>query len=195
MISWSSVKYAIPMTFSPGRRNGISGFSFSIGYPLSGYTLPGIGVPAWIAEVHTKSGAGLSFDLLEHPADIGFRARGATLEELFANSARALLSIILDPSDIRPIQSISIPGTGADPESLLVNWLNEVLSYVDGRRMALGTFDVVRVDETRVECIARGEPRDRDRHPSRLGVKAVTYHQLKVAPMEGGWIAEVFVDI
>ena len=183
------------MTFSPGRRNGISGFIFSIRYPLSGYTLPGIGVPAWIAEVHTKNGAGLSFDLLEHPADIGFRARGATLEELFANSAHALLSIILDPSDIRPIQSISIPGTGADRESLLVNWLNEVLYYVDGRRMALGAFDVVHVDETRVECIARGEPRDRDRHPSRLGVKAVTYHQLKVAPIEGGWIAEVFVDI
>ena len=119
----------------------------------------------------------MSFDLLEHPADIGFRARGATREELFANSARALLSIILDPSDVRPIQSISIPGSGADPESLLVNWLNEVLYYVDGRRMAFGTFEVVRVDETRVECIARGEPRDRDRHPSRLGVKAVTYHQ------------------
>jgi protein archease len=195
MISWSSVKYAIPMTFSPGRRNGISGFSFSIGCPLSGYTLPGIGVPAWMAEAHTKSGAGLSFDLLEHPADIGFRARGATLEELFANSAHALLSLILDPSDIRPIQSISIPGTGSDRESLLVNWLNEVLYYVDGLRMALGSFDVVGVDETHVECIARGEPRDRDRHPSRLGVKAVTYHQLNVAPVEGGWIAEVFVDI
>ena len=137
----------------------------------------------------------MSFDLLEHPADIGFRARGATLEELFANSARALLSIILDPSDIRPLQSISIPGTGADRESLLVNWLNEVLYYVDGRRLALGSFDVVSVDETHVECIARGEPRDLYRHPSRLGVKGVTYHQLKVAPTEGGWIAEVFVDI
>jgi SHS2 domain-containing protein len=160
-----------------------------------GYTLPCLGAPAWIAEVHTKSGAELSFEFLEHPADIGFRARGATLEELFANSAHALLSIILDPSDIRPIQSISIPGSGNDPESLLVNWLNEVLYYVDGRRIALGTFDVVHVDETRVECVARGEPRDRDRHPSRLGVKAVTYHQLKVASMEGGWAAEVFVDV
>ena len=137
----------------------------------------------------------MSFELLEHPADIGFRARGTTLEELFANSAHALLSIILDPSDIRPIQSISITGAGADHESLLVNWLNEVLYYVDGRRMALGTFDVARVDETRVECVARGEARDRDRHPSRLGVKAVTYHQLKVARTADEWIAEVYVDI
>lgn len=136
------------------------------------------------ASPSTRIGAELSFDLLEHPADIGFRARGATLEELFANSAHALLSIILDPSDIRPIQSISIPGTGADRESLLVNWLNEVY-YVDGGRMALRTFDVVKFDETRVECVARGEPRDRDRHPSWLGVKAVTYHQPKVAQTAG----------
>jgi SHS2 domain-containing protein len=137
----------------------------------------------------------MSFDLLEHPADIGFRVRGATLEELFANGAHALLSIILDPSDIRPIQSISISATGADRESLLVNWLNEVLYHVDGRRMALGAFDVARVDETYVECVARGEPCDRNRHPLRLVVKAVTYHQLKVAQTDGGWVAEVYLDI
>ena len=143
----------------------------------------------------TKIEVGLSFDLLEHPADIGFRARGTTLEELFANSAHALVSIILDPFDIRPIQLISVPGTGADRESLLINWLNEVLYHVDGRRMALGTFNVVSVDETSVECVAGGEPRDRDRHPPRMGVKAVTYHQLKVARTADGWVAEVYLDI
>jgi len=142
----------------------------------------------------TKIEVGLSFDLLEHPADIGFRARGTTLEELFANSAHALVSIILD-ADIRPVQLISVPGTGADRESLLINWLNEVLYHVDGRRMALGTFNVVSVDETSVECVAGGEPRDRDRHPPRMGLKAVTYHQLKVARTADGWVAEVYLDI
>src|SRR6516165_5143798 len=78
----------------------------------------------------------VTFELLEHPADIGFRARGATLEELFASCACALVSIILDPSAIRPIESIAIPGVGEELESLLVNWLNEVLYYVDGRRLA-----------------------------------------------------------
>jgi SHS2 domain-containing protein len=73
--------------------------------------------------------------------------------------------------------------------------LNEVLYHVDGRRMALGAFDVARVDETYVECVARGEPCDRNRHPLRLVVKAVTYHQLKVARTDGGWVAEVYLDI
>ena len=120
---------------------------------------------------------------------------GATLEDLFAEAARALVSIILDPRSIRATESISIAAGGGDRESLLVNWLNEVLYDVDGRRMALGTFQVSRMDEARVECVASGEPRDRERHPSRLVVKAVTYHQLKVAQTADGWIAEVFVDI
>jgi SHS2 domain-containing protein len=137
----------------------------------------------------------VSFELLDHPADIGFRARGATAAELFGNCARALVSIVLDPAEIRPLESIDVTGEGGDRESLLVNWLNEVLYYVDGRRMALGDFEIAHIDDTRVECTALGEPRDRDRHPSRLSVKAVTYHQLKLEHTGEGWVAEVFVDI
>ena len=103
----------------------------------------------------------MSFELLDHPADIGFRARGATAAELFGNCARALVPIILDPAEIRPLQSMDVASEGGDRESLLVNWLNEVLYYVDGRRIALGDFEIARIDDTRVECTARGEPRDR----------------------------------
>jgi protein archease len=137
----------------------------------------------------------VTFELLDHPADIGFRARGTTLEELFTACGRALVSIILDPSGIRPMQTMSIPGAGEDLESLLVNWLNEVLYYVDGQRMALGEFAIARVSETSVDCVARGEPRNRERHPSRVVVKAATYHQLRVERTADSWVAEVYVDI
>ncbi len=42
----------------------------------------------------------MEFELLDHPADIGFRVRGASLPDLFANSAHALVFILLDPSHI-----------------------------------------------------------------------------------------------
>jgi SHS2 domain-containing protein len=137
----------------------------------------------------------VTFELVDHPADIGFRAHGTTLEELFSTCARALVSIVLDPSDIRLTKSVPIPGIGGDLESLLVNWLNEVLYQVDGRRVALGEFAIGRVSETNVDCVARGEPRDRERHPPRVIVKAVTYHQLRVERTADGWVAEVYVDI
>lgn len=137
----------------------------------------------------------VTFELIDHPADIGFRAYGTTLEELFATCAHALVAIVLDPSDIRPTKSFLIPAIGGDLESLLVNWLNEVLFEVDGRRVALGEFTIDRVSPTNVDCVARGEPRDRRRHPSRVIVKAVTYHQLKVERTADGWVAEVYVDV
>ena len=138
----------------------------------------------------------VTFELVDHPADIGFRAYGTTLEELFSTCARALVSIVLNPTDIRLIQSVPIAATAGDLESLLVNWLNEVLYQVDGRRVALGEFAIGRISETNVDCVARGEPRNRERHPSRIIVKAVTYHQLKVErTADGSWVAEVYVDI
>lgn len=137
----------------------------------------------------------MSFELLEHEADIGFRTQGATLEALFAGCACALVAMIIDVDGIQPREQISLAATGSDYESLLVNWLNEVLYCVDGRRMALGRFDVVRLDPTRIECIAGAEPRDGRRHAAKRIVKAVTYHQLKVTATADGWVGEVFVDV
>ena len=42
---------------------------------------------------------------------------------------------------------------------------------------------------------ARGEPFDPERHPLSHEVKAITYHGLIVESSEGGWLAEVIVDI
>jgi SHS2 domain-containing protein len=137
----------------------------------------------------------MEFELLEHPADLGFRAYGASLEKLFANCAQALVYIILDASNIQSVQQVSLSAEGGDYESLLVNWLNEVLYYVDGKRIALRTFDISQLSDTHIECIATGEARDPQRHPPKLAVKAVTYHQLKVQRTENGWIGEVYVDV
>ena len=137
----------------------------------------------------------MDFEFLDHPADIGFRARGSTLEHLFENCAHALLAIILDPAEIRGSELVTLTAEGSDRESLLVNWLNEVLYYVDTRRFAFGSFAVEFPSPEQVKAIARYEARDPLRHPVRLSVKAVTYHQLRVSTVEDGWVAEVYVDV
>ncbi len=137
----------------------------------------------------------MDFELLEHPADIGFRAHGATLQELFANCALALVSIILETSEIQVARRFIISAEGSDYESLLVNWLNEVLYYIDGKRMALAEFEVLQLSATHIECVAGGEARDNHKHRPKLVVKAVTYHQLSVRPTDTGWVAEVYVDV
>jgi SHS2 domain-containing protein len=137
----------------------------------------------------------MQFEFLDHPADIGFRAHGSSLEDLYANCAHALLSIILDPADIVPSQSWELNAEGSDIESLLVNWLNEVLYYVDTRRIAFHSFGVSFSQRFQLRCVASGELRDPVKHPVRLSVKAVTYHQLHVSKTGKTWLAEVYVDV
>jgi len=53
----------------------------------------------------------------------------------------------------------------------------------------------VRVGADGLEGTAWGEPYDPGRHPLSHEVKAITYHGLRVEPADGGWLAEVIVDI
>ena len=135
------------------------------------------------------------FEVLEHPADIGFRAFGGTLPELFAQSAWAMLSIAADPAAALPKQEYPLAVESGDRESLLVDWLNEVLYWFDGKRIAFRDFRVTQFRENAIQAVGLGEPRDPLRHRARLIVKAVTYHQLKIERRGGLWVAEVYLDI
>jgi SHS2 domain-containing protein len=135
------------------------------------------------------------FEVLEHPADIGFRAFGGTLPELFAHSALAMLSIAADPAAALPRQEYPLAVESGDRESLLVDWLNEVLYWFDGKLIAFRDFRVTQFHDTAIEAVGIGEPRDPLRHRARLIVKAVTYHQLKIERRGGVWVAEVYLDI
>ena len=135
------------------------------------------------------------FEVLEHPADIGFRAFGGTLPELFAHSALAMLSIAADPAEALPREEYPLAVESGDRESLLVDWLNEVLYWFDGKRIAFRDFRVTHSRETAIQAVGLGEPRDPLRHRARLIVKAATYHQLKIERRGGLWVAEVYLDI
>ena len=137
-------------------------------------------------------------ELLEHTADLGVRARGATLEELFEQATVGLAEVLgaWRPGPGEP-QALAV--TGDDPGGLLVDWLNEVLYLHEVRRAALGAVRLDRVGGGRAEGTVRLTP---DAAPfDGVEVKAVTYHRLRVEPTaepgagRGGWIAEVYLDL
>ena len=138
---------------------------------------------------------GERFEILEHAADVGFRAFGPSLAELFANAGLALESIAMDIDAVEPRQEYPLSAEGEDRESLLINWLNEIVYYMDGRRVVMCRFEITEITGTSVRGAGWGEPRDRRRHPVRIVVKAATYHQLRIAEEDGRWVAEVFLDI
>lgn len=135
------------------------------------------------------------FRILEHTADIGFEAFGATREEVFANAARALFHIIVELDSIEPRETVSLNVDGADPPSLLVNWLSELLYLQDTEGWLFREFTINSLSEKSLTAAARGEKADPARHQLKLLVKAITYHQLQLEPTANGWRAQVYVDI
>jgi SHS2 domain-containing protein len=135
------------------------------------------------------------FRVLEHTADVGFEAFGATREEVFANAARALMYLVVDLESIALREQVPLEVQGTEPASLLVNWLSEILFLHDAEGWLFRDYEVRLLGETLLVATARGEKFDRGRHQAKLLVKAITYHQLALEQTAGGWRAQVYVDI
>lgn len=135
------------------------------------------------------------FEILDHTADTGFRAWGATVVELFENSARAMMSIAADTAAVTAGGERNVDVEGEDYESLLVNWLSEILYLFDTNAFAPRDFRVEEITPTRLKARLVGEPRDPKRHPWTLIIKAVTYYELRVEQRNGRWESQVFLDI
>ena len=133
------------------------------------------------------------FEVLEHTADVGLLARGATLEEAFAAATRGMAEIA---GAWRPGGGDEVPVSveATDLDAVLVEWLSDVLYLYDARNATVGD---VELDEV-TPGAARGRvvlaPFTGD--PSEgVQIKAVTFHQLAVEVTDDGCSARVFFDI
>ncbi len=120
------------------------------------------------------------FKLIEHTADIGLTAYGATLAEAFANAAYGMFSIMAELGKVKEKESRSLELKEADAEALLFEWLNSLLYYFDVETLLFKRCDVRLLDGNKLKATCYGEKYDPARHQLKLGVKAATYHLLKV---------------
>jgi SHS2 domain-containing protein len=135
------------------------------------------------------------FELFEHTADLGLRVRAGTLEELFLDAAQGLLAMLVaNPGEVRAEKTKTITLTADDVSYLLFDWLTELLYVFETDKLLLSTFEL-KIDGTSLTATCRGEPMDETRHRMEHEVKSITYHRLRVEKTEGGWEAEVIVDI
>jgi SHS2 domain-containing protein len=136
------------------------------------------------------------FELLAHTADVGIRARGATLEEVFKQATLGLAEVLgaLRPGGAGDPEALAVAGTVGDHGGLLVDWLNEVLWLHELRRHA--AVVAVRVERVAADRAA-GTVTFATTAPPADGtsVKAATYHRLRVDRDDGGWLAEVYLDV
>lgn len=132
---------------------------------------------------------------MEHTADVGIVADGNTFDDALAWVATGMFSVIADLDFVRESSSVDVHLESPDRESLVVDWLNELLYIFDANQFLPKTFDVsVNQDLTGLTARCGGESVDLDRHVFYTDVKAATYHRLQVSS-DAGWNIQVVLDV
>ena len=137
---------------------------------------------------------GKDFEIAAHTADVGIRAYGVNINQAFANAARALFSLITELDDVEEFLHRDIELTAPDEESLLVEWLNELIYLFDTENIVFKRFDVTKLNNRQLKARSYGEKVDSSKHCLKTGVKAATYHMLKV-DKNNGYRIQVLFDI
>ncbi len=132
------------------------------------------------------------FEIVEHTADVGIIAYGADMKEAFANAAKALFSLITELDDVEEVMHRDIELTAPDQESLLVGWLNELIYLFDTENMLFKKFDITQLSQTHLKARSYGHKVDSSKHKLKTGVKAATYHMLKIDKSNGGKVQVLF---
>ncbi len=134
------------------------------------------------------------FEIVDHTADVGIIAYGANMNQAFANAAKALFSLITELDDVEEVIYRDIELTAPDQESLLVEWLNELIYLFDAENIIFKRFDITQLSPTHLKARSYGHKVDSSKHKLKTGVKAATYHMLKIDRSNGGK-AQVLFDI
>jgi SHS2 domain-containing protein len=128
---------------------------------------------------------------IEHTADLALRARGEDRRALFRNAALGLAALCEGESESNAIIHRHIALSAPDWETLLYDWLSEMLYIIEEHTLVL--TEVV-IDHTR-DCTLNA---DIAGHPEgrflRL-VKAVTFHNLAIRQTEEGYEATIVFDV
>ncbi len=140
------------------------------------------------------------YSVQEHPSDMGLKAWGDSASELFAHAAEGMFSIMSDMRKIKPDKEMDLSireDLICGYDHALVAWLEELIYLHETEKMLLREFSIQKLDTEKgivIEAGVRGEQIDYNRHEIKVGIKAVTYHGLKVVKNKI-WKAQLIFDV
>ena len=124
------------------------------------------------------------FEFLEHTADAYIAAYGRNLAEAFENAALAMFETMTDTSKVEPKIEDEIEVEGFDEHSLLYNWLESLIVKFEMTGNLYSKFKITGIEKTeggfRLKAKVWGEQFNPEKHPQKVGIKAVTYHRMEI---------------
>jgi SHS2 domain-containing protein len=136
------------------------------------------------------------FEYLDHTADIGIRAYGQDLKDLFENAAEAMLAVTAELDTIDEMMLIEVSVTASTLPDLMLNWLGELNFQHQVEEIFFCRTEIREISPNRLRAVVFGEARNENRHVVLAEIKSVTFHQLQVEQASDGvWTAQVIFDI
>jgi SHS2 domain-containing protein len=139
------------------------------------------------------------FEFLEHTADVYIRAHGKTMEEAYENAALAMFEVMTDTDKITQMQEETLDVEAEDQYALLYNWLEALLVKFETENMLYSKFQITNWEETddnfKFKAKIWGEKFDPQKHPQKVGVKAVTYHRMVIIRERDRVVLEFILDV
>jgi SHS2 domain-containing protein len=140
------------------------------------------------------------FHEIEHTADIGIMATGNSLEELYANAAFGMLSIIYHEFPHRAHGCKTVELQESDLVELLVSWLSEINFMLTVHHFLPVHILQLQIKETsqnyNLQAVIAGSDSTRQKKiVLHTEIKAVTYHRLELNRNDQGYWARIIFDI
>jgi SHS2 domain-containing protein len=136
------------------------------------------------------------FELFDHTADLGVRVRAPSMPQLVAPATAGFYAAIGE------VHAADGPGTAwhcesaaDEPALLLRDYLAELLALLDCEQRCIAAPRVHEFAAGRLVVAATAHPIDPARSLLLREVKAVTYHELALRPVPGGFELTFIVDI
>lgn len=139
----------------------------------------------------------MKYKFLDHTADIKFQAYGETLNEVFENSALAVAEYLNSGEKITPSKAKIIDISAQDNESLLSNFIDEILYLIDAEDFVTSKAQIqIRGNNLHAELFG-----DKSSNYNLQHIKAATYAEMyikKVNSKEKGkshWECQMVLDV
>jgi SHS2 domain-containing protein len=110
-----------------------------------------------------------------------------------------MFEVMTDTDKIAQMQEETLEVEAEDQYALLYNWLEALLVKFETENMLYSKFQITNWEETdetfKFKAKIWGEKFDPQKHPQKVGVKAVTYHRMVIIRERDRVVLEFILDI
>ena len=139
----------------------------------------------------------MSYEFLEHTADVKFKADGSNWEEMFNDAASALNETIRGNIKILELDEKSFEVDGKDLEILLHNFLEEFVFLLDAKDFLVARIKSISVELIeqggKISCVVVGDKAQNYKFTN--DVKAITYSEMFVREEDNEFFCQVVLDV